>query len=215
MYLPVLLQTRCLAIVFCSLITIGNQANADTPSTPPSQQQQQQQFHQNAQNQPYSTYKPTQNSNPSSKLPTQQQQQHQQQQQQQSQQQQHHGNSYTMLSQAMSQAVSHEFSKWSYKRNNKINEKKYMCANTHTFENHIRFICSISTLHLAELSLLSPCLCVQLVITICVCVCVSMYFITNEDMQAQACVHGLWISVCITQTLKTIEIGCKRMKTYQ
>ncbi|XP_055297510.1 stromal interaction molecule homolog isoform X7 [Sitodiplosis mosellana] len=102
MYLPVILQTRCLAIVFCSLITIS-QANVNAPSAPQQQQQQQQFHHHN--NPQYSQYKPPSASQPSGaslRVPTPQQQQQQQHL--------HHGNSYTMLSKAMSEAVSHEFS---------------------------------------------------------------------------------------------------------
>ncbi|XP_055297503.1 stromal interaction molecule homolog isoform X4 [Sitodiplosis mosellana] len=78
MYLPVILQTRCLAIVFCSLITIS-QANVNAPSAPQQQQQQQQFHHHN--NPQYSQYKPPSASQPSGaslRVPTPQQQQQQQ-----------------------------------------------------------------------------------------------------------------------------------------
>ncbi|XP_031628068.1 stromal interaction molecule homolog isoform X5 [Contarinia nasturtii] len=95
MYLSVLLQSRCLAIVFCSLITVS-QANVDMP-------QSSQFHHQSNSNPQYSHYKsPSPSSQSGGTVPKVPTPHHHQQQ--------HHGNSYTMLSKAMSEAVSHEFS---------------------------------------------------------------------------------------------------------
>lgn len=87
MNLKILLHIRCLAIIICGIINIGDTKN-DVPTY-------------SATSYPHSDQTFTQqkgsSSHSSTKSPAQ-----------------HHGNSYTMLSQAISHAVSHEFSECSF-----------------------------------------------------------------------------------------------------
>lgn len=130
MYLPVLLHNRCLAIVFCSLITMS-QAQSGAPNMLPSQQFQH----------PSSSSPTSQNRASSApNAPPKAQQQH------------HLGNSYNVLSIAMQKAVSHEFSKWSYLRQ-KQQQLQTKQKNQTNKTNPFHFVLFLNPSHIDPLSM--------------------------------------------------------------
>lgn len=88
MNLTVLLHTQCLALIIFGLINISHSKN-DVPTYSPTS------YPPESNNDQTYSHQRSGSSHPSTKSPTHQ----------------HHANSYTMLSQAISQAVNHEFSK--------------------------------------------------------------------------------------------------------
>lgn len=95
MYLPAIWHNKCLAVIFCGLITISQAVN----NVPPPPQSYHPQHHPNYHHPSNPAYSHPNAKMPSGLSPKPAQQPH------------HHSSSFAMLRHAMSEAVNHEFSK--------------------------------------------------------------------------------------------------------